>query len=503
MRMAMLSKIDAEKKLGLNKSQVARRLGINVKTVTKYWEMGVDEFQKYRENPSRCSKLEPYREVILSWLKEYPDLHGSQVFDWVKERYDDDSHSERNVRRLVADLRKKHGIDKKPLSRDYQAVQELPAGLQAQVDFGVYKAKKASGGSVKLYVMVVIFSHARFKCGVWSDKPLTSAMFVEMLRACLSRTGMPKELVFDQDRLLAVDENFGDIVYTAEFERFRRSLGLSVRLCRKGDPETKGKVEAAVKFVKGNFARHRVYANLEVWTQEFEAWLTRTGNSKIHGTTKKVPAESFLAEKQFLTPVPHTNTSTESLTRNVRKDNTVIYKSNRYSVPLGTYRPGREVEVEENDGMLSLSLGEQVIATHKVSSSKGQLIQSNNHIRDHSASIDVLLKRVVELLDNSPEVAAFLTEVRKAKPRYIRDQLTLLERVIRDHSKDTVMKAIAYCAEKELFSTTHCRDAAETIFMEEAPPVAETAKLPEKYRIASVIRNIAVYASLLGGVAGE
>lgn len=503
MRMAMFSKIDAEKRLGLNKSQTARRLGINVKTVTRYWEMGVDEFEEYRENSGRSSKLDPYREVILSWIKEYPDLHGSQVFDWIKERYNDDSHSERNVRRFVADLRKKHGIDKNPLPRGYQAVQELPAGLQAQVDFGVCKARKTSGGFVKLYVMVLVFSHSRFKCGVWSDKPLTTAMFVEMLRACLSRTGMPKELVFDQDRLLAVDENFGDIVYTAEFERFRRSLGLTVHLCRKGDPESKGKVEAAVKFVKGNFAKHRVYANLEVWTQEFEAWLTRTGNSKIHGTTKKVPAESFLAEKQSLTPVPHTNTCTESLTRNVRKDNTVIYKSNRYSVPLGTYRPGREVEVEERDGMLFLSLGGQELATHKVSSGKGQLIQNNNHVRDHSASIDALLKRVVELMDNSPQVAEFLTAVKRDKPRYIRDQLVLLERVIKDHSKDIVRKAIAYCAERELFSTTDCRDVAEYLSTKEASPAEQTASLPEQYRIASEVRSITVYASLLGGVAGE
>lgn len=503
MKMAMFSKIDEKRKLGLNKSQVARRLGINIKTVIKYWEMGVDEFQEYQGNPRRHSRLDPYREAILSWLKEYPDLHGSQVFDWIKERYNDYSQSERNVRRYVADLRREHGIEKKAPSRDYQAVPELPAGHQAQVDFGEYRAKKSSGGTVKLYVMAMVFSHSRFKCGIWSDKPLTTAMFVEMLRICLMKTGVPKELVFDQDRLLAVDENFGDIVYTAEFERFRRSLGFSVRLCRGNDPESKGKVESAVKYVKGNFARHRVYSNLEVWNEEFEAWLARTANGKEHGTTKKVPAECFLAEKPSLKPVPHTNICNESLARSVRKDNTVIYKSNRYSLPLGTYRPGREVEVEERDGTLTLSLGGQVIATHKVSSGKGQLIQNNNHMRDHSASIDALLSRVVELMDNSPEVLSFLTAVRQDKPRYIRDQLALLERVIRDHSKDIVRKAITYCAERKLYSTTDCRDAAEYLSMKESPPTEETAKLPEQYRIPSEVRSITVYANLLGGVAGE
>lgn len=53
--------------------------------------------------------------------------------------------------------------------------------------------------------------------------------------------GMAKELVFDQDRLLAVNENYGDIIYTQEFEQFRLSSGFSVYLCRGADPESKYK----------------------------------------------------------------------------------------------------------------------------------------------------------------------------------------------------------------------------------------------------------------------
>ena len=55
--------------------------------------------------------------------------------------------------------------------------------------------------------------------------------------------GMAKELVFDQDRLLAVNENYGDIVYTKEFEQFKLASGFSVYLCRGADPESKGRIE--------------------------------------------------------------------------------------------------------------------------------------------------------------------------------------------------------------------------------------------------------------------
>jgi len=59
--------------------------------------------------------------------------------------------------------------------------------------------------------------------------------------------GVPKEIVFAQDRLLTISENFGDVIYTAEFERFRQNMGFRVYLCRKDDPESKSKIEAVIK----------------------------------------------------------------------------------------------------------------------------------------------------------------------------------------------------------------------------------------------------------------
>jgi len=49
----------------------------------------------------------------------------------------------------------------------------------------------------------------------------------------------------------------------------------------------------------------------------------------------------FSDEKQHLQQVSsllsYESTNVQSITRNVSKDNTIRYKSNRYSVPLGTY----------------------------------------------------------------------------------------------------------------------------------------------------------------------
>ncbi len=40
--------------------------------------------------------------------------------------------------------------------------------------------------------------------------------------------GMPAEMVFDQDSIVCVSENAGDIIYTHEFEKFRQECKISI-----------------------------------------------------------------------------------------------------------------------------------------------------------------------------------------------------------------------------------------------------------------------------------
>lgn len=73
----------------------------------------------------------------------------------------------------------------------------------------------------------------------------------------------------------------------------------------------------------------------------------------------------------------------------VRKDNTIVYGSNRCSVSLGTCTNNPEVHVEERDGVLLIKavFGED-LCEHKVSTGKGMLTQNKNHFRDRSANLD-------------------------------------------------------------------------------------------------------------------
>jgi transposase len=112
-----------------------------------------------------------------------------------------------------------------------------------------------TGKQIKLYGFGFVLSHSRYKYVEWIDKPFTAITFTQALyRAFEFMGGMPKELIFDQDRVLAVSENYGDIFHTEEFERFHKNMRFKVYLCRGYDPESKGKIESVIKYVKHDYA---------------------------------------------------------------------------------------------------------------------------------------------------------------------------------------------------------------------------------------------------------
>lgn len=78
--------------------------------------------------------------------------------------------------------------------------------------------------------------------------------------------------------------------------------------------------------MKSNFAANRLFIDLKIWNHDFEDCLNRTAYRNQNGVTKKVQAEVYLVEQQYLRPIPLTNETPDAIvTRDVRKDNTVWY----------------------------------------------------------------------------------------------------------------------------------------------------------------------------------
>ena len=482
----MYSKIQQKKQQGFSRDAVARQLELNWRTVDHYWDMTAEDYEVQRAR-QYTSGLNNRKDIILKWLKEHEDISAAQIQDWLDENYQE-RYKERTVRDFVAKLRKSYDLPRHKADREYGSIPELPPGVQMQADFGFFNADRVGTRRIKLYFVVFILAHSRYKYLVWQTRHFTSIDLVRSLESCFQAIGgRPEQLVIDQDRLMVVDENYGDIIFTQEFERCKNRHKLNVYVCRKSDPESKGMVESGVKYVKYNFARNRTFVSLEQWSQDSDAWLKRTGNGKVHSETKKIPAEVFKSEKLHLKPVislASLEPCTEMVTTPVKKNNTIRYGSSRYTVPIGTYTNYTHVKVKEEDGQLLIyNLDDLLIDSHRLALIPGEMVRNTNHARNHSEKIDHLLQEIYQTLGQTAPVEQFLQRIRKTRGRYIRDQLQQILNVTRKYEPEILRKAILACNEVQSNAATDFKDFAEHLYrqitIDEIEPVVAPKQLAD------------------------
>ena len=161
-------------------------------------------------------------------------------------------------------VRQKYSIALEETSRDYFVVEGLPDGMQAQADFGQYILRNAEEKRKKVHFFVMMLSRSRMKFVRFSAAPFTTHTAIDAHEEAFKFfQGIPREVVYDQDRLFLVDENLGDLMLTREFKTYVFEQGFGLHFCRKADPQSKGKVENVVKFVKNNFLYGRAYYNID------------------------------------------------------------------------------------------------------------------------------------------------------------------------------------------------------------------------------------------------
>ncbi len=510
----MYTDIQTLKEMGLNKSQIARKLGISRPTLNKYYDMVADEYNKRLEGmQERSKKPDKYYDEILDWLTKFPDSSGAQIYDRLEEKYKGLDFSEGTLRNYVRAMRRKYNIQKGTFIRQYESVVDPPMGKQMQVDFGQKWVFKEDNTKVLLYVICFVLSNSRFKYCQWQDRPFNTIDMIRMHEGAFEYFGgMPEEVVYDQDNLILVSENHGDLIFTHQFANYIQKRKFRIHMCRKADPESKGRIENVVGFVKNNFAHNRVFYNLDKWNEASLEWLKRRGNGKIHGTTKKIPAEVFTEECKYLKPVTdkiQTYSTGISITYRVRKDNTVAIGGNRYSVPIGTYQgPHTTVRVHKinSENLIIMRLeNDEELARHKIPSGRGQLLKNNNHKRDRSQKISSLMEEVVLMLPDSSGALNFLENIRMDKPRYIRDQLLVIKAAIKGRTPNIISKALGFCIKNRLYSAIDFKDAIAHYGKEEQAKMSHQEPLRvmpispsslEQIKAQPQVRDIKEYADI-------
>lgn len=460
-------------RLGFSNARIAHYLAVDVRTASKYLSMTEKGYEEYLfESCQRKKILSGYEDFVADKLSTFQDTSAAQIHDWLKEAHVDFPEvPTRTVYNFVMFVRRKYNIPFVRAHREYFPIEELPYGDQAQVDFGEYNMRSTNGKRKKVKFFAMVLSRSRMKFIWFLDKTFTAYSVAQAHEKAFEFFGgIPKTIVYDQDRTMVVDENIGDVILTSTFERYTKSRSFKLHFCRKADPESKGKVENVIQYVKKNFLYNRPYSDIEMLNTEAIAWLGRTANYLPHNYTKKSPESEFAVEKGHLNPyTPLTIENKENKMYYVRKTNTINYKSNFYTLPMGTYQgTGTQVIVKEKEGTIEIfSLKDELTCTHCLSYLKGQTISNANHKRDTSKSLDEMMLQAANCFTKQDLAMGYLHQIKNKFPRYTRDHLQVILKSLTDVDKKTADKTLGFCLKNNVLNGYEWEQVLQ-VFMHDA-----------------------------------
>lgn len=224
----------------------------------------------------------------------------------------------------------------------------------------------------------------------------------------------------------------------------------------------KGRVENGVVYVKKNFlAGLELPPGLSAVNTAARHWMDTVANARVHGETRKVPAELFKEERPRLKALPALPADT-SVTRTVRATNRcrVVFDANRYSVP-SLYASQRLI-LKSFAGRLCIYHAANLIATHARSYERHRDFENPDHVRDlldqrQKARHAHLLLGFYALCPRAEEYYQKL-EDRRLNARLHMTRIMALADI---HGKDKVARALEDAFEFEAYSSEYIANILE------------------------------------------
>ena len=414
---------------GLSIRSIARELGISRNTVRKYLRMDEVAIGEQQANRTRRKQLDDYRDYIVTLLGRFPGLSAVKVLRKLKERHPELGVSDRSARRYIKALKETVSLRQK---RYYEPV-ESPPGVQCQVDGGELRGLSVGGEATTVHFVVFVLSYSRLMYVGLSPRPIDTATFIRLHDAAFRYFGgRPEECVYDQTKLVVLHEQYRELDPNPAFAAYATAAGFRIYACEGYDPEGKGKVEAGVKYVKGNALAGEVFDDWDHLEAHVRQWLDGVANVRQHGTTGEAPRVRFERDELVLS---------------------------------------------------DLETG-QAIARHVISRDKGAVIRNNDHYRDKAARVADLEATIGEQVGQATG-ARLCAQLKATSPRIHKDQLVALRGLLRQHT-DLPQTLLDQLIERPALTTSQCRayfeayaaDPGRFVDPPAAPPASPTPPPP-------------------------
>jgi transposase len=286
--------------------QVARDLGISRNTVRRY--LRAREAPRYRKRAPRAGKLDPFKTSVVARVHAASPawIPAIVLLSELRERGDQGGYT--TLKDYLSPLKAK------PAAPEPVVRFETDPGEQMQVDWAVMRRGRAR---LSIFVAILGWSRAAYAEFVSDER-------IETLRRCHENAfvffgGVPRDVLYDTMRTV-VDERDaygrGRHRFNAGFLDFAGHYGLRPRLCAPRRAKTKGKVERFIRYLRESFsvplasrlAQDGLLLDAEIANLELHRWLREVANSRVHATTKAIPAARLEQERASLQPlsVPYT-----------------------------------------------------------------------------------------------------------------------------------------------------------------------------------------------------
>ncbi len=355
-------------------SQIAQQTGHTRKTVRKH--LGSEDVPRYRARRPRPTLLDPYKDLLLSLF--WSGLgNGVVICERISELGYRGSYD--TVRKFLTPLREQ-------ATRRQASIRfETDPGKQSQVDWGHFSIPfEKTGQNQWMYLFILVLGWSRFRAGCFLSCRDMEHFLLGHQRAFNQIGGITDTILYDNLKSVVLLRRLrlSDSRLNPRFLDFAAHYGFVPRLCPPRRPQTKGKVESQIGFVRNNFFCGRSFWDSEDLNRQFLAWLSRV-NSRPHGTTREVPAQRLEAERDLLIPLDATRRYPVYYveTRRVPKDCLVSWRGKKYSVPA--HLVGKVVEARQPvAGQLVqiFHLG-QMVASHRILPEKGRWSIDPSHFQ--------------------------------------------------------------------------------------------------------------------------
>ena len=379
---------------GLSIKAIVRRLGVSRNTVRDV--LRSSEPPHYERAP-RGSAVDAVEPQILELFREFPAMPATVI----AERIGWD-RGITILRDRVAELRPLF-VPPDPCQRTSYAPGELAQFDLWQPDIEV---PLGFGQHDKLWVVVGVTGFSRLSAGWMVPSRAAHDVLGGMLHVLDQFGGLPRTAVWDQEGCIGQWRG-GRQVLTREFQAFRGTLGMSVRLCAPADPEAKGVVERHNGYLETSFLPGRRFDDVEDFNRQLTGWLRRA-NNRIHGTTRQRPSEAIWEDRGSMLSFPPVGPDPSwRFTTRLPRDHYVRVDTNDYSVDPRFV--GRRVEVRVTlDEVIATCDGTEV-ARHQRCLAKHQTLLAPDH------------SRVLRTMRVEQQVAAtFADAVEEPRPRRLR-----------------------------------------------------------------------------------